>query len=257
MSEDVTDLNPARGLEGLAEANPWPHSKPDAPTSSWGWGIDGDELLRSSIARDAAVIVEIGSLLGGSARFFAELCPSAHLICIDPWFDVDDPADRPFLAHAPELADFVMSETDGIHQIFLASNWELRHRVTPLRGYSPDPLITVHDHGVVPDVVYIDGSHVYEDVLADLFTTRLLFPDTVVCGDDWNWPAVQRAVEYLARNRGDVVRNLGNTWVIERGATAGRYPAASAVTVGPVERSVAGRAMQRLLDVRTGRSPAR
>lgn len=235
-------------LEQLLLENPWPVVKPDAPTSTWGWGIDGEDLLRSSIPSDSAVIAEIGSLLGGSARFFAELCPSAHLLCIDPWFDVDDAADRPFLAHTPELADFVLNQTDGIFQIFLASNWELRHRLTPLRGFSPDPLVSIHRHGIVPEVIYIDGSHVYEDVLADLFTSRALFPDAILCGDDWNWPGVQHAVNYLAANRGDKARNDGNTWLIERGSSAGRFSARSKVTVGAIERSLPVRLLQQLLN---------
>lgn len=235
------------GIDALAELNPWPSVKPDAPNKQWGWGIDGQELLLSHIPADAELIVEVGSLLGGSARFFAEQFPAARLICIDPWFDVDDVSDRPFLAHNPELSEFVTTETDGIYRIFLASNWDLRDRVTALRGYSPDMLAPVHAAGVNPDVVYIDGSHVYEDVLADVITARTLFPDAVLCGDDWNWPGVQHAVNYMAANRGDHVATAGNTWVLEQRGDGTRRSAPSAKTVGPVERSLPVRIVQNLL----------
>ncbi len=225
------------GVEALAATHPWPETKPDAPASTWGWGLDGQDLLKKHIASDARVIVEIGSLLGSSARFLADHCPDAHLFCVDPWFDVTDAADRPFLEHVPELTDFVTGQTDGIYQIFLASNWELRHRLTPLRGFSPDMLAPIHAHGIQADAVYIDGSHVYEDVLADVIAARMLFPAAVLCGDDWNWPGVQHAVNYVAANRGDRVLSVGNTWLLEQHGDGGRHSAPSARTVGPVEHS--------------------
>lgn len=241
-------MQPVSGVSALADAHPWPRERPEVPTSTWGWGIDGIELLRAAVPSDAAVIVEIGSLLGASARFLADHCPDAHLFCIDPWFDVSDPADRPFLAHVPELADVVTTQPDGLYRVFLASNWHLRHRLTPLRGYSPDLLAPIHRCGIEPAAVYIDGSHVYEDVIADVVTARALFPEAVLCGDDWNWPGVRHAVTYVAVNRGDRIRTEGNTWLLERGPSEARHPAPSARTIGPVERSAPVRVARRLLD---------
>lgn len=233
-------------LAGLVTSYPWPGQRPDAPVSEWGWGIEGRELLDIRLPTNARVVVEIGSLLGSSARYFAERYPSAHIFCIDPWFDVDDPKDRPFLEHAPELTDFVTSQEDGIYQIFLASNWELRDRLTPLRGFSPDMLTPINRAGIDPDVVYIDGSHTYEDVIADIVTARALFPTAVLCGDDWDWPGVKHAVSYVARNRGDEIHSLGNTWLLDHDGSNERHPAPSARTVGPVERSALGKLASRV-----------
>jgi len=234
------------GLDDLVNAHPWPAGRPDAPVSEWGWGIEGRELLDAELPADVRFVVEVGSLLGASARYFAERFADAHIFCVDPWFDVDDPANRPFLAHAPELTDFVTTQTDGIYQIFLASNWELRHRLTPLRGFSPDMLAPIHAAGIQPDVVYIDGSHTYEDVIADVVTARALFPHAVLCGDDWDWPGVKHAVSYVATNRGDRIKSLGNTWLLECDGFDGRKPAPSARTVGPVERSLLGKLAGRI-----------
>lgn len=224
-------------LADLKAAYPWPDHRPDAPAVEWGWGIDGEQLLRDVADPNAQVVLEIGSLLGGSARFWAEHCPEAHVICVDPWFDVDRIEDRPFLTHVPELADVVVGRTDGIYQVFLASNWDMRDRMTPLRGFSPDRLVTVVAHGVRPDIVYVDGSHVYEDVIADLTAVRALFPDAMICGDDYQWPAVGDAVDYVVANRGDRLRRQGNTFAIEQTGVVGRQSARSARTIGPVERS--------------------
>ncbi len=220
-------------LEQLNRKYPWPAEQPNAPVTSWGRGIDSKELLLSYIPKDATVVLEIGSLFGTSARFFAEVCPNAQVICIDPWSDIKD---RPFLANTPEIAAFVNTEKDGFYNVFLASNWGYRERFIPLRGFSPDMLLPVVAEGIQPQLVYVDGAHVYEDVLADIATSRSLFPATMICGDDWNWPGVRRAVEYFAENRGDAIHTDGNTWVLESDGTSKRFNAHSALDFRPPTR---------------------
>lgn len=222
----------------LMAANPWPDDPPAAPVVQWGWGIEGTDLLRAAVSPEASVVVEIGSLLGGSARFWAEHCPQAHVVCIDPWIDVRAASDRPFLEHVPELVDWVVGREDGLFDVFLASNWGLRDRLTPIRGFSPDALTEVVRHGVEPDVVYVDGSHVYEDVVADLSVARSFFPTALVCGDDYTWPSVRDAVGYVAAVRGDEVRAAGNTFVIETTGDGTRHPAPSARPMDRGERSL-------------------
>lgn len=225
-------------LADLIAANPWPTERPDVPAVDWGWGVEGAELLTELVDPGTELILEIGSLLGGSARFWASHCPDAVVLCVDPWIDVAQVSDRPFLEHVPELVDVVVGRLDGMYDVFLASNWELRDRIIPLRGFSPDRLASVHAAGLQPDVVYVDGSHVYEDVIADLSTARALFPDALLCGDDYDWPAVAAAVGYVAANRGDRVRRHGNTFAIEQSGDAGRHTAPSTVTTAPAERSL-------------------
>ena len=224
-------------LADLIDANPWPGQRPDVPIVRWGWGIEGAALLRELVDPQVRVVLEIGSLLGGSARFWAEHCPEATVLCVDPWIDVADATERPFLEHVPELIDVVVGRVDGLYDVFLAANWDLRDRLIPLRGFSPDRLASVHAAGVTPDVVYVDGSHVYEDVIADLTTARALFPDALLCGDDYDWPAVAAAVDYVVANRGDRLRRMGNTFAIERIGDDRRHPAPSARTIGAVKRS--------------------
>lgn len=229
--------SPPMPLADLIDDNPWPARPPDVPAVKWGWGVEGAELLWNLVDPGASVVMEIGSLLGGSARFWAAHCPQAHVLCIDPWIDVVTVKERPFLQHVPELVDVVVGRTNGLYDAFLAANWDLQNRITPLRGYSPDRLVSVWAAGVQPDVVYVDGSHVYEDVIADLVTARALFPAALLCGDDYEWPAVAAAADYFAANRGDRLRRQGNTFAIERSGGTGRYAASSAVSTGPVDRS--------------------
>ncbi|MEL6982157.1 MAG: class I SAM-dependent methyltransferase [Actinomycetota bacterium] len=225
-------------LADLIAANPWPAERPDVPAVDWGWGVEGAELLTELVDPSTSVILEIGSLLGGSARFWASHCPDAVVLCVDPWIDVAQVSDRPFLEHVPELVDVLVGRVDGMLDVFLASNWELRDRIIPLRGFSPDRLASVHAAGVQPDVVYVDGSHVYEDVIADLSAARAMFPDALICGDDYDWPAVAGAVDYVVANRGDRLKRHGNTFAIEQTGAGGRHGAPSAKTTAPAERSL-------------------
>ncbi len=225
-------------LADLRNANPWPQQRPDVPAVEWGWGVEGAGLLQDLVDPEAEVILEIGSLLGGSARFWADHCPTATVLCVDPWIDVATVAERPFLEHVPELVDVVVGRVDGLFDVFLSSNWEYRDRITPLRGFSPDRLASVHAAGVQPDVVYVDGSHVYEDVIADLSTARTLFPDALICGDDYDWPAVAGAVDYVVANRGDRLRRQGNTFAIEQTGEGGRHRAPSTMTTEAADRSL-------------------
>lgn len=233
-------------LADLRNANPWPSQRPDAPAIEWGWGVEGTALLQDLVDPGAAVILEIGSLLGGSARFWADHCPEAHVLCVDPWIDVATVAERPFLEHVPELVDVVVGRVDGLFDVFLASNWDYRDRITPLRGFSPDRLASVNAAGVKPDVVYVDGSHVYEDVIADLSAARTLFPDALICGDDYDWPAVAAAVDYVVANRGDRLRRQGNTFAIEQTGEGGRRPAPSTMTTEAAARSLPVRVVRAL-----------
>ena len=209
----------ASGLEILRRDNPWPGEIPDFPVTSWGWGIDGEKLLLSRLPADARCILEIGTLLGASTRFFADARPDATVICIDPW---NDSKDRPLLRYQPELTPYLNDRPDGLYNVFLASTWDYRERVIPLRGYSPERLRDVYDAGLKPDFVYVDGSHEYEDVLVDLTTCHLLFEEAVLCGDDWSWASVSRAVDFFARMRGFEIVTEGKTFTLKATTASAR-----------------------------------
>jgi hypothetical protein len=200
------------GLARLAAEFPWPNVDRSVPNTSFGWGIEGKELFDSKICHEPTCIIEIGTLLGGSARQFADTWPTCTIVCIDPWFDKKD---RALLRLRPDLRHWLDDVKDGLFQVFLASNQAYQHRLIPMRGYSPAMLMPVYRAGVHPDFIYIDGSHEYEDVLVDISVSHLLFPEAQIGGDDWKWESVRRAVEHYAARQRLSVATMGNTWLLE------------------------------------------
>lgn len=57
----------------------------------------------------------------------------------------------------------------------------------------------LHEHGIVPDLVYVDESVRYAELLEDLSTCLSLFPEATLCGTDYQLGDVRRAVEETAR----------------------------------------------------------
>jgi hypothetical protein len=104
-----------------------------------------------------------------------------------------------------------------LYETFLANCWDYRQRIVPVRLDSLEGLAEVAQHGILPDVVYLDGDHTYEAVYADVQLIRRLFPAATLVGDDWDWEGVRAAVEQVARESGGRVGVHGTAWrFIER-----------------------------------------
>jgi len=68
------------------------------------------------------------------------------------------------------------------------------------------------------DFVYIDASHEYESVLADIKAyAKLVKPGGFLIGDDYfqNWPGVIKAVDEFAEEQGYRVDVSGVIWKIQ------------------------------------------
>ena len=57
----------------------------------------------------------------------------------------------------------------------------------------------LHEHGIAPDLVYVDESVSYNELLEDLCLCIELFPAATICGTDYQLSDVRRAVEEAAR----------------------------------------------------------
>jgi hypothetical protein len=216
-----------RPLERLRRAFPWPAVRPAVEPSRRGWDGGGRHLVTEAIAAHGVrLVLEVGSFLGLSARTWLDSCPDLTVICLDPWPDLDV---RQWGLHDwPELFD------RKLYDVFLSSCWPYRERIIPYRGTSPAALRDLRARGVVPDLVYLDGDHSYQAVTTELTTCRRLFPEALLCGDDWTWTAehfpphsVREAVQDFAAGHGLEVVADGNTWRLDRRPGAARPVARS------------------------------
>lgn len=153
----------------------------------FGWFPAENQILLDRLIKEHNVksVIEIGSFLGKSSHFFAERVD--RVTCIDP-FKLTDEA----VHYYPELREMVDSE-DSFLDAFMANMEDVRDKVTVFRGTSKDAFLLNPDWKA--DLIYIDGSHIYEDVFRDI---KMWDPRAikVICGDDCddNWPMVKDAV---------------------------------------------------------------
>lgn len=143
---------------------------------------------------DGAIWVEIGVAFGKSAAFLArEIKKSGKrgsFYAIDPWdAPVNGAEDRaevlrlaemggPFNAFLKGMREWARDELERMQVLRLPS-------VQAARLFDPATI----------DFVFIDGSHRYEDVRADIAAWRpLVKPGGVLAGHDYQHPGVQPAV---------------------------------------------------------------
>ncbi len=202
FSANGVSRDDAPAVRHFAETHPWPEERPEdaAPGQEQGWlGVGSEMMLAGSLSAKAKLVVELGSWLGLSTRFIADHAPRATVVSIDTWEgSPEHKTQERFQKLLPRL-----------FETFQARCWDYRERVVPLRTNSLDGLRRVAEAGLNPDLVYIDAEHTYEAVSAELKLARELFPHALLCGDDYDWSGVRRAVNEFATNTGLVVDRHG------------------------------------------------
>ncbi len=174
------------GPEGLGF---FPAKRPDRP-------FDRQTMLDRSQARDilsavgdrpVSLIVEVGSWLGGSTRWFLETFSGprhkdeahehARIICIDTWGGLAEWDDSE-----------VTQRIGSAWEQFAANCWHLRQWITPvkLRSHEGLPAVAAElaRQQQEPDLVYIDGDHSFEMCTHDVLTSADAWPNALVIGDD-------------------------------------------------------------------------
>lgn len=208
-------VDPALGR--LREQHPWPESRPQADPVPWSMDYGGRRLISDLIvSREIRLLLEIGSFVGGSARQWLEASPNVAVVCIDPWLDISGP--RPLMDAHPvgRLFGQQLRRPGGPCDSFLASMWDLKARVTPVRGMAADVLPDLHQLGLRPDLIYIDADKRGDEIAI----CDELFPDALIGGDDWNWSdgygfTIRAQARKSARMRERFLKQYGNTWLID------------------------------------------
>ena len=149
-----------------------------------GWFPDENRRILEKLIKDHNIktVIEIGSFVGLSTVFFAERCE--RVIAIEPFNAIDncDYLNDEMKEIAKNQREEYDKNTAGFKNIDTIPLTSLKASKIP---YFPDA-----------DLIFIDGSHKYEDVDQDI-KIWLAKARVVICGDDYSpwWPGVRQAVD--------------------------------------------------------------
>lgn len=174
---------PRVSLARLGSRFPWPGSRPKVDRIEWALDAGGRGLVVDQIrTRNLKVVLEIGVFLGGSARIWLDASPDVVVIALDPW--IGGAWLEPFARSRRQPEHVIRQLTaneESFYETFVANLWDYRNRVIPVRGKAPGMLHRIHELGVQPDLVYLDGDKSGRE----LEVCHELFPNAILTGDDW------------------------------------------------------------------------
>lgn len=140
---------------------------------------------------DAKIVIEIGCWQGATTKMLADaVSKSGLVIAVDPWH-------REYTAQAYEVFKRFME-----YEISTG-------KVQVVRYPSAKAFNSLQHLTDKVDLVYIDGEHRYGAVLNDINNYyQLVRPHGIICGDDFNYPSVEKAVRKFFGDNFDVVGQL-------------------------------------------------
>ena len=167
----------------------------------YGWNDKNEIFDRLVEEIRPRYILEIGSWLGASAIHMGNAVRRAGLdtkiVCVDTWLGSRDFMGKKF----PDDRSKLMSNgMPNAYRHFLANvkREGLQDIVIPLPQTSSNALRFLSEEGVKFDMVYIDGSNQYEDIVSDMnLSWNVLANGGVMFGDDYLnffYPQINAAV---------------------------------------------------------------
>ena len=182
-------------------------------------GWNSDHPIFDNLVADVQPknIVEVGSWKGRSAAHFAEATANlgTDIYCVDTWLGGID----------HHLSDKAIDDrrldcfgSAGLYRQFLRNfiGTDAAARIHPIQQTSVNGARILAHYGMQADLIYIDGSHVYEDVYADLSSYfPLLSAQGVMFGDDFRMGGVFAAVIRFAHEHSCRMQEIDNNfWIL-------------------------------------------
>lgn len=176
----------------LAKEYPWPDDRPSVKKYPLGgWLNRGTaKLLRENMPENA-LVVELGTWRGLSARRMLGRMGASGVVCVDHWEGSEEHVSGCYADRARDLLPH-------LYETFLYDTWDWRSKIIPLRMDTLDGLHVVYESGLVPDLIYVDAGHEFKPVFNDIVVSSALFPGAIIVGDDWYIEGVKRAGRLLS-----------------------------------------------------------
>lgn len=171
----------------------------DIPFDSHGWFVNERPLENILKRKNPQTVIEIGSWLGCSTRFIAShLEEGALLYAIDTWRGSEEHVGND---HLPYLYSTFLSNI---------KHARLTDKIVPIRMES---LEAAKNLSLRADLIYIDAAHDTVSVKKDIMNWYPhLNGEGVMCGDDWLWESVRKAVVECAQILGKEIYTDNNFW---------------------------------------------
>lgn len=175
------------------------------PFDPHGWYFNGNQIEQIFKTRKIQNVLEVGSWLGASTRHFASLIPpEGKVYAVDHWKGSAE--HQPGEAHWCKQVSYLYDQF--LSNVILSN---LTDRIVPIRMSSQEAANSLQDLSI--DLVYIDGSHDTQSLLADL---HAWYPHVkghgVLCGATWGYYEVQNAVTQFAREKNLTVKASNDFW---------------------------------------------
>jgi hypothetical protein len=167
-------------------------------------------------------IIEVGTWKGQSAitmgHVIKKLGLSCTITCVDTWLGAIEFWTR--LCDTPERN---LLQKHGYPQIYFQFLSNVVHEgmqdiILPFPNTSICAARFFAERKITAKLIYIDASHEYEDVLADLKAYwPLVESGGILFGDDWDWASVKRAVEeFSSANNLKLEVDTNTFWFIRK-----------------------------------------
>jgi hypothetical protein len=166
------------------------------------------QLIRQT---EPKVIIEVGTWKGASAINMARICKTLGLqtkiYCIDTWLGA---LEFWHGEHNTKERDLLLK--NGYPQIYYQFISNVVHNgvedfIIPVPNTSLNGARLLNAIQIKAELIYIDGSHEYEDVKADIAAYKELCTG-IMFGDDYNWPFVKQAVNEILP-----INTIENYWI--------------------------------------------
>tara|TARA_R110001592_G_scaffold84186_1_gene249150 strand:- start:732 stop:1406 length:675 start_codon:yes stop_codon:yes gene_type:complete len=166
--------------------------------------MPANELLQSIVEKEKpSLIIEVGSFLGWSAWGMSskmkEINPNSVTICVDSWMGGADHWQEATFNEKTRIKR--KNGYPTFYYNFLANMCytKMQETIIPFAYPSITGAIILQkvfkENNLVADMIYIDGSHEYWDVILDLTNYYPLAKQGgLIFGDDWTCEDVKRAV---------------------------------------------------------------
>lgn len=166
-----------------------------------------EHLLRT---KKVKTVIEVGAWLGSSTRHIASVIPEdGKVYAIDHW--------QGSIEHQ-EGNNAYYKALPYLYQQFLSNviHAGLTNKIIPLQMSSLEAAQHLSETlDERPDMVYLDASHDYRSVYEDLCAWYPFVQNYgILCGDDWSWVSVRKAVKQFAKERNLRLKSHGNFWYI-------------------------------------------